>query len=261
MTDEGRLAEASPKALLEISKGLLSLRAFRANASRDADKMAILYRVLNADLRQAYSTFETFSSFYGNGDLEEDYFNEFDAHVCSLLGTPMLNASLELQNKELAACALGMGAAVSMGQLVELEALGVDLVGSVFETRIGTCTLSPLMAKAGNLGVLRYLLDRGADLEAKDNKGKTALHWAARGGHAGVASLLLERGADLEAKQNYGKTALHIAVFGGHAEVASLLLERGAELEVKDDFGKTALDYAEERGHKNVANLLRAKIR
>ena len=168
----------------------------------------------------------------------------------------MLNASLEVKNKELALRALGMGAAVSMGQLAELEALSVDLVGAVFETRNGAWALSVLVAKAGNLNVLRYLLDHGAELEVKDDKDKTALLFSALGGHAEVASLLLERGAELVAEDDDGRTALHLSAFGGHAEVASLLLDRGAELEAKDNDDNTALHLSAVRGHAEVASVL-----
>ena len=65
--------------------------------------------------------------------------------------------------------------------------------------------------------------------------------------------LLLDRGAEIEAKDNYSSTALHLAATGGHAEVVKLLLDRGAAIEAKDRDGRTALSMA---GRAEVVELL-----
>ena len=100
-------------------------------------------------------------------------FHEFDWHVCSLLGTPLPNASLAVKNSEVAVLALGMGAPVSAVQLMELEGPGIDLAAEV-ETPAGRCTLMIAMAKAGHVDALRYVIERGAKLQAKDNNGHAA---------------------------------------------------------------------------------------
>jgi len=90
-------------------------------------------------------------------------------------------------------------------------------------------------AGRGSVAEVRALLDAGADLEAKDDNGNTALMYAVgdegRGigrDYAGVARLLIEAGADLEAKDSAGDTALMVAAREGHAGVARLLIEAGA---------------------------------
>ena len=173
--------------------------------------------------------------------LNENSFSEFDSHLCSLLGTPMLNASLEVKNRDLAVLALGMGAAVSVVQLAELEnKLGVNLADE-FDSCDGRCALLIIVAKAGHRDTLRYLLERGSKLEAKNEWGCTALHFAAGTGHLEVVSLLVEFGAKLDVKTSDGCTALHNAANNGHLEVVLLLLERGAELEAKDYKNRTAV--------------------
>lgn len=64
-------------------------------------------------------------------------------------------------------------------------------------------------ARNGHEAVVRQLLENGADIEAKNMYGWTALHWTAFNGHETVVRLLLEKGADLEAKNKDEQTALH----------------------------------------------------
>ncbi|MGN1309765.1 MAG: ankyrin repeat domain-containing protein, partial [Akkermansia sp.] len=111
-------------------------------------------------------------------------------------------------------------------------------------------------AREGNAECVRQLLDRGADIEAKDKDGETALIRAAWYGKTEVVSLLLDRGADIEAKDKYGYTPLIKAAEEGKKEVVSLLLDRGADIEAKDEFGYTALIKAAKYGKTKVVSLL-----
>ncbi|XP_078699981.1 uncharacterized protein LOC144926827 [Branchiostoma floridae x Branchiostoma belcheri] len=56
----------------------------------------------------------------------------------------------------------------------------------------------------GHTGVVELLIQHGADLEARDRNGQTALHRASRDGHTGVVELLIQHGADLEAMDRFG---------------------------------------------------------
>ena len=64
-----------------------------------------------------------------------------------------------------------------------------------------------------------------ADIEAGDNGGKTALHWAAEKGHRDVVALLLSRMdlGQIAATDKWGMTALHWAAENGHGDVVALL--------------------------------------
>jgi ankyrin repeat protein len=89
------------------------------------------------------------------------------------------------------------------------------------------------------------LIDKeGADLEAKDNSGRTTLHSAAEGGHLECIKYLIDKGADIEAKDYGGGTPLHSAAEGGHLECLKYLIGKGADLEAKDSAGKTPLHSA-----------------
>ena len=58
----------------------------------------------------------------------------------------------------------------------------------------------------------RYLLDAGAHIDDRDDRGRTALMIAAEGGHAEIADLLLARGADPSLKDKAGKRAADLTV-------------------------------------------------
>ena len=85
-------------------------------------------------------------------------------------------------------------------------------------------------AMRGDVEMVRSLLEGGADLDAPQGDGMTALHWAAERGDREIAKLLISAGADMEAGTRLGGyTPLHLASKGGHSAVAAALLEAGGE--------------------------------
>ena len=111
-------------------------------------------------------------------------------------------------------------------------------------------------AAQGNTRCIRALLDRGADIESKENNEFTALHAAASGGHNACIRVLLDRGADIESKQNQGYTSLHLAACQGNTACIGVLLDKGADIESKDNDGVTALLIAAHQGHIESTRLL-----
>ena len=72
---------------------------------------------------------------------------------------------------------------------------------------------------------------------------------------------MLEKGADVEAKNNSGKTALHLAIKNEDLEIEAVievLLEEGADPKAKNNDGKTAEDLAADRDLWDVLRLLTA---
>ena len=98
------------------------------------------------------------------------------------------------------------------------------------------------------------MLDRGADLEARDDLGCTPLCRAAAKGYVGVVKLLLDRGADLEAKDRLGWTPLIHAAENGQAVIVKLLLGCGARFE-PNNWAWTRLEGAA-RNHEDIKILL-----
>jgi uncharacterized protein len=57
-------------------------------------------------------------------------------------------------------------------------------------------------ARTGNVGDAKSALDAGADVNARDDRQQTPLHWAAMKGHTDLARLLIDKGADLNARDD-----------------------------------------------------------
>ena len=111
-------------------------------------------------------------------------------------------------------------------------------------------------AEYGHVHLVRFLLEKGINVECEGYYGTTALHRAVTAGHESVVSLLLEEGANVQARSGDGKTALHRAADAGHKTLVRLLLQHGASIEAKSDYGKTAFFRAAENGHLDIVRLL-----
>lgn len=84
-------------------------------------------------------------------------------------------------------------------------------------------------AGMGDTAIVQALVDTAVDINVKDRTfGYTPLIVAARQGHIDIVQILLERGADVEATDNYGSTALYWAKKNQREEIVQLLLEAGA---------------------------------
>ena len=112
-----------------------------------------------------------------------------------------------------------------------------------------------LMMVARSVEVVRVLSDYGADLTAKEN-GRTLLTYFALRNDYAIAELLVNRGADVNQKNDRGETALCAVAGVGGRSVASLLIEKGADVESRGDDGLTPLAWAARSGNVSVAALL-----
>ena len=84
-------------------------------------------------------------------------------------------------------------------------------------------------AREGHLGAAKLLLGNGADIEAKDQGGKTPLISASESSQPEVMKLLLDKGADTNAKDKHNRTALKLAAEGSHTQIVELLKAHGAK--------------------------------
>ena len=113
-------------------------------------------------------------------------------------------------------------------------------------------------ARRGDVDVVRSLLRGGADVNASESDGMTALHWAADAGHVEIAEILMYAGANLEATTRLGDyTPLHLAARQGHGLLLEALLEGGASPNaVTTSGGSTALHFAAGSGSAEAVTAL-----
>jgi ankyrin repeat protein len=104
-------------------------------------------------------------------------------------------------------------------------------------------------AAGARLDIVKRLLARNIDVNARYSHDLMLLMWASgpdeqvpEAQAVKVVSYLLEAGAHIDARDDRGRTALMIAAEGGHAEIADLLVAKGADPSLKDKAGKRAAD-------------------
>ena len=105
---------------------------------------------------------------------------------------------------------------------------------------------------------VRALLEQGADVNAPQPDGATALHWAAYGDDLDIAGELLRAGADVSATNDYGMTPLSLAAENGSAEMVTALLQAGANPNAALPGGETVLMTAAWTGNLVVVEALLA---
>lgn len=108
---------------------------------------------------------------------------------------------------------------------------------------------------------VKILLDAGADVNAQARNAMKVrpIHAAAAAAQIEVTRALIERGADVNARQEAGFTPLHEAAGSGKLEFARLFLDHGADVNARTDDGKTALTLAIEKGQEAMVKFLRER--
>ncbi|MCB9419869.1 MAG: ankyrin repeat domain-containing protein [Ardenticatenaceae bacterium] len=111
----------------------------------------------------------------------------------------------------------------------------------------------------GHEAIALWLIEHDADVNAVAQNGMAIapIHAAAANGNLNILKALLAKGADVNARQQGGFTPLHTTADSNSPEMARLFLEHGADRDAVRDNGQTALDLALEKGHEAVAAVLR----
>ena len=164
-------------------------------------------------------------------------------------GTPVDDPvqSLESGSAEWGSSALHLAAAagrVGMAQLLLERGAAVNAVNERGAT--------PLHRAIGHPDVVALLIARGADVTARDQRGRTPLHWAARYAEARTVTLLVDGGTNVNATDNVGETPLHRAAMWGQVGLMEAVIAAGASVDARANFDTTPLHFAV-RGHQPTA--------
>ena len=99
-------------------------------------------------------------------------------------------------------------------------------------------------AKSQNSGIVKLLLDKGADIDAPDSYNMTPLTVAVCHGQIENCKVLLECGADASLRTSYGQSIVELAVGNEYPAIVRLLLEYGVDINTRDRVGGTMLNSA-----------------
>ena len=138
------------------------------------------------------------------------------------------------------------GVWIGAGALVSAAAIAVVLLPEGSNDRLIAA------ARTGDYDAARRALVSGAEVDAADREGMTALLLSAEGGHFDSVMLLLEAGAELDKADRQGMTPLVVAALRGHAEVFRTLANAGADIEVRGGDGVTFLMEASSIGRTDI---------
>lgn len=100
------------------------------------------------------------------------------------------------------------------------------------------------------------LLEKGANIEIKNQAGFTPLFLAAKKGNICILNLLIKKGASVNVQTPSGKTALMEAAAKGYLNTVDLILNAGAQINMKDNQQDNALSWAVRKDYKNTCNFL-----
>jgi hypothetical protein len=151
------------------------------------------------------------------------------------------------------------------GQLHVLASIGLYLYEGLTTdaySQINALEQTPLhiASMKGRLAAVNFLVEKGVDPCAKDNRGYTSLCWAVREGNIAVVEAFLKLDGQtqsiLSQRTNLGETPLHIAVSKQHLNIAECLIKGGMKVDLIDMEDNTALHVAAQKGLCPLIRLL-----
>ncbi len=163
--------------------------------------------------------------------------------------------SLNAKGQHALHVALGVPALKAADYLARHPGVEVDLRNRQDETPLMLALLK------GHMGIVRVLIERGADVY---KTGWTPLHYAAAYPGKGAVEqvqLLLEHHAYIDAESPNKTTPLMMAARYGSADVVKLLLEQGADASLRNELNLGAIEFAQQAARPTVAELIAAHAR
>ncbi|HET9271276.1 MAG TPA: ankyrin repeat domain-containing protein [Vicinamibacterales bacterium] len=143
--------------------------------------------------------------------------------------------------------ATGLQTRLSVSAIVFAVFVGASLNAAPVKSEIADA------AMRGDVAAVRALLAKKVNVNAPQNDGSTALHWAVQRGNSELINLLVRAGANVKAATREGVTPLWLASLNGDPRTLGALLEAGADPNEKLPLGRTPLMIASRTG--NVAAM------
>lgn len=111
-------------------------------------------------------------------------------------------------------------------------------------------------AEAGDTATVQRLVQMGADIDARDERGRTPVMAATHGNRVETVRALIQLGADINIRDNRLDNPFLYAGAEGLLEILNLTIDAGADTTLTNRFGGTALIPAAERGHVEIVQTL-----
>ena len=109
----------------------------------------------------------------------------------------------------------------------------------------------------GNLEIFNKLMENGADISTTNSSGLNALHLAAQGNFPNIIIFLIEKYEfDINSRDNKGNSALHWAVYSNSRETVDYLIYYNIDISLKDNDDDTALQIAMRKGNQYLVKRL-----
>ena len=115
------------------------------------------------------------------------------------------------------------------------------------------------LAREGDTASLAAMLRHALPVNLADGKGNSLLMLASYNGNLDTARMLLERGAAVDGRNDRGQTPLGGVAFKGYEEIVTLLLDHGADIDADNGGGMTPLMFAAMFGRGKVVERLKAR--
>ena len=149
--------------------------------------------------------------------------------------------------------------AITNGDLVLLKSM-IEGNKDLLESRIDTY-FTPLnfASLEGKTDIVKYLVDKGADINTRDREGSIPLQNAAIKGYLDIVIILVEKGSDVNYKDDNDVTPLHFACMSGNYELVKYLIDNGANVRAVSKAGREPIFEAAWGGNLEMIKFLESK--
>jgi uncharacterized protein len=128
------------------------------------------------------------------------------------------------------------------------------------QNNAGETALMHAVKCINNVELIDFLINLGADPTIKDNKGNNLLIKSLEAGDFLFDAILELNSIDINEKNNKGYTALMMAIYNGQNRRARILLDKGANINLRSKDGLTAIDLAHKTNNDYIINYIKQKF-